>query len=525
MNTNEHQLERRLFVKAWEIEEIRRAVKGKWLMRGTGEETPVWAGSGVISGGTGRRFNGRVCTDSRKAREGEMFIAIEGPKHDAHTYVKDVIERGVAVVLVHKTLAPEVLMRAQTKDVAVLLVDDTVKALNRLAAAYRRVGGGGMRAKVIAVGGSNGKTTTKRIIHALLAERFGPTGGHASPKSFNNNIGMPLTLLEVASSHDYVVLEIGTNAPGEIAALGEVCRPDVAVITSVGLEHLEKLGDLEGVAREEASIAPFVAEGGTLVLPADAPELLSAVKAARAQRILVGHAEAGTTKSADLLLTDVKESIDGTTFSINGRGTFKMPLLGEHNAMNALMAIGVAKRLGVTDEQISAGLLKVTAAEMRLEPTTIGSWSIINDCYNANPSSMEAALKTFARLTGGKGGKGKGGRRVVILGDMLELGPSSEAMHRSIGAMVAAWEFDLFLAIGPAMRFAADVAEAAGVAVRRFPDTAAARAGLMKEIKAGDRLLLKGSRGMALETLLTTLKEAATGGTGVPAQPKELMCL
>jgi len=522
MNTNESER----VVKAWEIEEIRRAVKGKWLMRGTGEETPVWAGSGVMGGGTGRRFNGRVCTDSRKAKEGEMFIAIAGPKHDAHEYVKDVIERGVAVVLVHKSPGPEVLMRAQTKDVAVLIVDDTVKALNRLAAAYRKSGpsggsGGRMRAKVIAVGGSNGKTTTKRIIHAILAERFGATGGHASPKSFNNNIGMPLTLLEVEASHDYVVLEIGTNAPGEIAALGDVCRPDVAVITSVGLEHLEKLGDLEGVAREEASIAPFVAEAGTLVLPADAPELLNAVKATRAQRILVGHME-GTSKEADLLLTDVKESIEGTTFSINGRGTFKLPLLGEHNAMNALMAIGVAKRLGVTDEQIVAGLLKVTAAEGRLEPLTVGGWSIINDCYNANPSSMEAALKTFARLTGGKG---NGARRVVILGDMLELGPSSDAMHRSIGAMVAAWEFELFLAIGPAMRFAADVAEAAGVAVRRYADTASARAGLMKEIKAGDRILLKGSRGMALETLLTPLKEATTaGGIGVTAQ-KELMCL
>jgi UDP-N-acetylmuramoyl-tripeptide--D-alanyl-D-alanine ligase len=497
-------------VKAWEIEEIRRAVKGKWLMRGP-NELPV------------RRFNGRISTDSRKARENELFIAIEGKKHDAHAFVKDVIERGVACVLVHKEQPADVLMRAQTKDVAVLLVDDTVAALNRLAAAYRRGvdGGGGMRAKVIAVGGSNGKTTTKRIIHSLLAEKFGAAGGHASPKSFNNNIGMPLTLLEVEPSHDYVVLEIGTNAPGEIAALGEVCRPDVAVITSVGLEHLEQLGDLEGVAREEASIAPCVTEGGTLVLPADAPELLRAVKTTKAQRILVGRREsegggggAGGGDLPEFALTDVVETTAGTTFSINGRGTFRLPLLGGHNAMNALMAVAVARRLGLSDEQIAAGLLKVTPAEGRLQPVKAGPWAVINDAYNANPSSMEAALKTFAHLrpepgAAGAGAGGGGGRKVVILGDMLELGPSSEAMHRSIGGMVAAWGFGLMIAVGPMMRFAADVAAAAGVPVVRFADTAAAKAGLLGHLEPTDRVLLKGSRGMALETLLTVLNDAA----------------
>ncbi len=357
-----------------------------------------------------------------------------------------------------------------------------------------------MRARVIAVGGSNGKTTTKRIIHALLSEKF---HGHASPKSFNNNIGMPLTLLEVDASHDYVVLEIGTNAPGEIAALGEVCRPDVAVITNVGLEHLEKLGDLEGVAREEASIAPFVGEGGTLVVMADAPELLQVVKSASAQKILIGRegAEASAGTEAELLLTGVVESMDGTAFSINGRGAFRLPLLGEHNAVNALMGIAVARRLGLSDEQIVAGLLKVTPAEMRLEPTRAGTWRVINDAYNANPSSMEAALKTFARLAS------SGGRKVVVLGDMLELGPATEAMHRAVGAMVASWKFDAFVAVGPQMSFAAAVAEVAGVEVHRFADTSAARIGIVGLLRPDDHVLLKGSRGMALETILEVMRK------------------
>jgi UDP-N-acetylmuramoyl-tripeptide--D-alanyl-D-alanine ligase len=477
-------------VKSWELDEVRRAVKGKWLGRGA------------------RQFNGRVCTDSRKASEGELFVAIVGKNHDAHQFLEGVIEKGVAAVMVHKEVGAEVLAVAQAKNVAVIQVEETVAGLNRLAGAYRAGSmgeGSGMRARVIAVGGSNGKTTTKRIIHALLSEKF---NGHASPKSFNNNIGMPLTLLEVEAAHDYVVLEIGTNAPGEIAALGEVCRPDVAVITNVGLEHLEKLGDLEGVAREEASIAPFVAEGGTLVVMADAPELLQVVKNAKAQKILIGREGAvGVAVEGgggpELVLTGVVETMEGTTFSINGRGSFRLPLLGEHNAANALMGIAVARRLGLSDEQIAAGLLKVTAAEMRLEPMRAGAWQIINDAYNANPSSMEAALKTFGRLKGE-------GRKVVVLGDMLELGPSTEVMHRSIGGMVAAWKFDLFVAVGPQMKAAASVAEASGVEVKRFTNTTTARNGILKLLKPNDQILLKGSRGMALETLLDAMRGSST---------------
>jgi UDP-N-acetylmuramoyl-tripeptide--D-alanyl-D-alanine ligase len=473
-------------VKPWEAEEIRRAVKGKWLQRAT----------------VARQFNGRITTDSRKAGPDELFFAIAGARFDAHDYVKDVIDRGVAVVVVHKEQPPEIIQQAQAKDVTILLVDNTVAALNRLAAAYRAGGpGGGMRARVIAVGGSNGKTTTKRIIHTLLSEKF---NGHASPKSFNNNIGMPLTLLEVDAAHDFVVLEIGTNAPGEIAALGEVCRPDIAVITNIGLEHLEKLGDLEGVAREEAAIAGFVAEGGTLVLPSEPPELLQILKKATAQKILIGKndaAAAGDTQ-AEMVLTDVVETMTGTTFSINGRGSFRLPLLGEHNAMNALMAIAVARRLGMADDQIGIGMAKIKPAEMRLEPVEAGPFAIINDAYNANPSSMEAALRTFSHL------KGLGGRKVVILGDMLELGTLSEAMHRSVGALAMAWQFDLFIAIGRQMAFAADVAEAGGIKVRRFRDTPTARAGVRALLKKGDQILLKGSRGMALETLLDGLRKA-----------------
>ena len=181
-------------MKAWEIEELRRAMKAKWVVRGT------------------RAFGGRIETDSRKVQGGELFFAIKGETHDAHKFVGDVIRRGAAAVVVHQEIEPALAAEAKAEGVAVLQVEETVAALNRLAGGYRTE----LRTKVIAVGGSNGKTTTKRILHCLLNEKFGKAGGHASPKSFNNNIGMPLTLLEVEAGHEFVVLEIGTNAPGRL---------------------------------------------------------------------------------------------------------------------------------------------------------------------------------------------------------------------------------------------------------------------------------------------------------------------
>jgi len=463
-------------VKPWEMDEIRRATKAKWLARG----------SAAVP------FNGHVCTDSRKAAVGDLFVAIKGARFDAHDYVRQVIEAGVAGVIVHTEPAAEIVALAQQKSVAILLVDETVAALNRLAAAYRAE----LRAKVIAVGGSNGKTTTKRIIHTLLSQKL---SGHSSPKSYNNNIGMPLTLLEVEANHEFVVLEIGTNAPGEIAALGEVARPDIAVITNIGLEHLEKLGDLEGVAREEASIAPFVREDGTLVLPTEAPELMKSLRLTKAQRITVGRP--GT--EADLAATDVVENIDGTRFTLNGRATFALPLLGGHNALNALLAIAVARRLGLSDEQIQAGLLEVKPAPMRLEPVRIGGHFVINDAYNANPSSMAAAIGLFGRLSLPVETR----RRVAILGDMLELGEAGDIMHREVGARVAAGKIDLLVAVGKAMQHAADTALQAGVEVQRFGSTAHACQHIHEIIVPGDALLLKGSRGMAMETILESLSK------------------
>ena len=213
---------------------------------------------------------------------------------------------------------------------------------------------------------------------------------------------------------------------------------------------------------------------------------------------------------SEMVLTGVQESLQGTTFSVNGRGSFHVPLLGAHNAMNALMAIAAARRLGVSDEQIAAGLLKVTPAQGRFELLRIGAWSVINDAYNANPSSVEASLRTFARLTSDaaarRSGEAARRRRVVILGDMLELGAANGVMHQEVGRQVAGGGFEMFIAIGAAMRGAAEEAKKAGVLVHWFGDTAQAAAELPGLLEAGDEILLKGSHGMALERLLDTLR-------------------
>ena len=459
-------------MKAWEFENIRRATMSRWLQRG------------------GRGFNGHVCTDSRKVREGDLFIAIRGAKFDAHDFLPQVIAGRAAGILVSRDLPADVVASAGAHGVTILQADDTVAGLNRLAAAYRRE----IRAKVIAVGGSNGKTTTKRIIHTVLAQKF---NGHASPKSYNNNIGMPLTLLEVEPHHDYVVLEIGTNAPGEIAALGDAARPDIALITSIGLEHLEKLTNLEGVAREEAAIAPCIAEGGPLIIPAGVPELVQALRLSAVPRVTVGPAGSG----ADLQATDIEETLIGCTFALNGRSKYQLPLLGRHNVSNALMALAVARRMGLSDEQIQAGFDAVKPEPMRLETAEIGGYFVLNDAYNANPSSMAAALETFGGLPLPHGSL----RRVAILGDMLELGAASETLHRDIGAALGRRNVAMLIAIGSAMRSAADTAAAAGVAVHHFASTTEARHNVAALLKPGDAILLKGSRGMGLEKVLDSL--------------------
>lgn len=469
------------------FDHIRRVTLSRWALRGQ------------------RDFRGGVSTDSRSLGEGDLFIAIRGATFDGNAFVIQAVSAGASGVIVDQPLEPAVLAQLAQTSATVMQADNSIRALNRLAAAYRRE----MRSKVIAVGGSNGKTTTKQIIHTLLKQKY---SGIASAKSFNNNIGLPLTLLAAEPSHDYVVLEVGTNAPGEVAALGATASPDITVITSVGLEHLEKLGDLKSVAAEEASLARFTSNDGMLFFNKADPELLSALRLGKMPRVTVGPAGS----EADIEVTQWRQDISGLNFTLNGRADFYLPLLGSHNVFNAALAIGVARRMGLSEAEIQAGLALVRPSPMRLEPQTVGSHWVLNDAYNSNPTSAAMALQTFAELEPPMV-NGRRPRRVVVLADMLELGAGSAEHHVRLGELVAELKFDVLVTIGPLAHWAAEPAGRGGVKTFEFADVSGALENQSRWLGTGEAILLKGSRAMRLETLLSgksagTVKSAPLAG-------------
>lgn len=467
---------------------------------------PAWL-SDAPGGGPSARIAG-VSTDSRAVAEGQVFFALHGESFDGHAFLAQAAEAGAAVLVVDRedVVLPAANAGPRGRGVAVIRVADTRRALGKLAQAYRRSLG---NTKVIAVCGSNGKTTTVRILDAVLSQRL---RGTASKKSFNNDIGVPITIFSAKPGDQYLICEVGTNAPGEIAALGDIVEPDIAVITSIGREHLEKLISVQGVAREESAILSFVRAGGLGVIPGDSPELSALV--GTAERI--GGAALlrfGRGDGCDLRLTGCEGGeVDGRAsvrFTVNARQTFEVALEGEHNASNSLAAIGVARRLGVDDDAIRAGLLNVQAPEMRWQRQRVahagGTIELINDAYNANPDSMIASLRTFTGTTGAA-------RRVFVMGDMFELGEASEAGHRDVGRFVAAsGAAEVMITVGPMAGKAGEEARsklgAAGVlGVGELDEGALAE--IKRAIRPGDLVLLKGSRRMKLERLIKALAGA-----------------
>lgn len=476
---------------------LRSVCGGRWLARP--QEGPA---RGAAATGVG--------IDSRTVERGQVFIAIKGDRLDGHDFLVDAAAAGAGVLIVHDEARFASVASGLPPGLHVLLVPDTRKALGRLGAAYRRTL---ERTRVIAVCGSNGKTTTTRLIHAALGTKL---RGTCPKKSFNNDIGVPLTILSAKTSDQYLICEVGSNAPGEIATLGAIVEPDIAVVTSIGREHLQGFTDLSGVAREEAAILKFVRPGGggAAIVTADSPELRACVQGA------TGVLTFGRASDADVRLTGFEHvrsgapadaahrehedagEPDAIRFTINGGAEFRVPLLGEHNALNAMAAVAVARRMGLHDEDTAAGLASAAGPEMRFQRLTLGGVRIVNDAYNANPESTLAALRTFAALEAGAA------RRVVVLGDMLELGPASAAAHAEIGrAVVELGCVDVLVTVGPAAGEAGRLVALAwhdgGSRVVAVPSADEAGAAQIASLfRPGDAVLVKGSRGMALERLV-----------------------
>jgi len=426
-----------------------------------------------------------VSIDSRTLGVGEAFFAIRGPRLDGHDFVADAASRGASCVVVHHVPDPI------PTGVPVVLVEDTTRALGRLSAAHRAK----FNIPVVAVTGSNGKTTTKELVAAVLATRWRVLKPESS---FNNQWGLPLTLLRLAPEHEALVVEIGTNQRGEIATLAALAGPNVGVVTTVAAVHTEFLGSLSGVREEKVALVRGLPAEGWAILNADDDRVAGMARDTAARVLTYGQSALAAVRAVGA----VEESPEGLRFSLEAGGereSVNLAFAGRHNVTNALAAAAVGVALGLGLSEIARGLGNARPVKGRCGWREAGGVRILDDTYNANPASVQAALDTAVAHRGNR-------RLLVVLGDMLELGAVAEEAHRETGRRVAATGAVEFLGMGKHMRLAVESAHAAGLAEARhtttFEDTVAH---LLKRVAPGDLVLVKGSRGMRMERVADTL--------------------
>jgi len=443
---------------------LRAIMGGVWLARPDAERPPPIKGASI---------------DTRTCKTGDIFFALPGERVDGHDFLPQAAAAGASIAIVQRPVTPP-------PGLATLQVDSAADALTRLAVAHRKSLEG---CRVIAVTGSAGKTTAVRYIHSILAQMM---RGTAPVKSFNNALGVPLTILSARRGDRYLLCEVGAGGPpGSVNRLASIVRPDIAVITSIGRAHLHALGSRQAVADEKAQLLSQLTGSGLAVVTADAPELAPHLK--RLRFVLTF----GRTAGATLRIVDAVQEADAVRVVFNDRTEYRVPGLGAHNAMNAAAAIAVTRTMGATPELIAAGLAAAQPPPMRMERSRIGPVDVINDAYNANPESMMAALETLGLI--GLGAR----RRVAILGDMLELGAQSAALHREIGeAIVRRGLADAVMTVGPEARHIAErireIWPALPIEEFEAADAGACRR-IAESLGPGDMALLKASRGVALE--------------------------
>ncbi|MBZ0220786.1 MAG: UDP-N-acetylmuramoyl-tripeptide--D-alanyl-D-alanine ligase [Candidatus Methylomirabilis sp.] len=445
---------------------------------------------GAVIKGSLETLAGGVSTDSRNIRPGEAFFALKGPRFDGHAFLKEIFAKGASIAVVEKDDG----LRELPAEAAVIKTDDTLKALGSLAAHLRSI----YRIPVVAVTGSAGKTTTKEMIASILSvsRKVLKTEGNR-----NNLIGLPLTLLGLDPSHEAAVLELGISEEGEMERLANICRPDVALITNIGRSHLQSLGSIEGVAREKGRLFELLPQHGVKIVNIDDPRV---VKASKGPGETVTYSMSG---KADVKVEswDSEGPFSGPSAVYEVRGKklearFASP--GFTNVMNGAAAVAAALALGAPFEDMAAGLSAPLAVKGRMVVVRAGDVIVLDDTYNANPESMAAALKTLADARG---------RKVAVLGDMLELGNASEREHASIGALAAGLGVDSLVAIGEFSRSTAEAARAAGIENSfGFASKEEALKALRAVVSDGDTVLVKGSRGVALEEVVEFLKRMDT---------------
>jgi len=438
----------------------------------------------LVSGDLGVPVAG-VSIDSRTLQVGEAFFAIVGHRLDGHAFLADAAARGAACVVVHA------LPDDPPANVPLVVVEDTTRALGRLAAWHRAK----FSVPVVAITGSIGKTTAKELAAAVLGARCEVL---KPASSFNNQWGLPLTLLRLGPEHGAAVLELGTNQAGEIATLAAIARPTVGVVTMVAAVHTEFLGTIEGVRDEKAALVRALAPSGIAVLNADDPRVASMAREAKGRVVTFGRA-AGATVRVVGEATDTDAGLAFTLETGGRRQPVSVAFAGRHNVTNVLAAAAVGVALDLSLDDIARGLAAARPVGGRGVWKRAGEVTILDDTYNASPLSVRAALDTLAARRAGR-------RAVVVLGDMLELGAFTDQAHREIGRMVAALPADELVGFGRASALTVEAARAAGLAdahhAPTFEDTVAH---LLKRLTPGDVVLVKGSRGMRMERVVDAL--------------------
>ncbi len=421
-----------------------------------------------------------ITTDTRKIAKGNVFLALRGERFDGHDYLRDAVRDGAAAVIVSR--APEL----QSLGVPVFEVRDTLVALGALGSYWRKAWG----KTIIGVAGSNGKTSTKDLLRASLERAYNV---HATTGNLNNRVGVPLTLLAMPPEAEVAVIELGTSLPGEVAILRDIAQPDIALVTSIAEEHLEGLGDLAGVLREEAAAYEGVAVG---IAPAAQPEIAAAARG-KARRVVV----AGLDGSADVKPDRWEIGADGLGAIEIGGVTIRPPVRGLHNLRNAMLALAVARECGVAYDVAAEGIAKMPQPKMRSSWEQVGQVTLINDAYNANPGSTRAAIELLK-------GTGSGRQRVIVLGTMRELGAASEQCHADIAGLALASGADIVAGIGEFAPALEKQNDGKRVITARDVDDLWPR--LQERLERNAIVLLKASRGVQLERLVPHLTTWAT---------------
>lgn len=439
-------------------------------------------------------FSG-VSIDSRTTEADDCFFAIAGENFDGHDYVTDAFAKGAVCAVVAKDIEDK-----KFPEKPILKVADTIKALGDLARQFRRQAG----FKVVAITGSAGKTTTRQIIYQALSQRF---RAHQSPKSFNNNIGLPLTLLTADSNCQIVIAELGSNHPGEIAHLTRIAEPDIALVTNVHPAHLEGFGSLQTIIWEKISIAEGLAPDGTFIINADFDQLVSACREKGLKFLTFGKSN-----NADYQALNIKYEPAASQFTIDGIQV-SLPLPGPGNLENALAAWTVCSQFDITIDDFKQAVAKLSPVSMRTELLQVGTLTILSDCYNANPASMKNALNILTNLD-----PARKRRLVFICGDMAELGNQTETLHTELGASIEKANVNLLITVGKFAEITADAAKItskhnmdspgeAPIRIKCFEDALSLCNKLNEFIKDYDIILVKGSRTARLETVVEKIKE------------------